>query len=87
MDDTLIGLDYAIEHVGNTAVPGLEANPIIDIDIMFNDSTGFLPIKNALESLGYYQKGNQGIKDCEVFKRAGTSPYDILASIRHHLYL
>src|SRR5574343_1740446 len=87
LDLGLHGLDYTIEHVGSTAVPGLAAKPIIDIDIVFKDPAEFLPIKTALESLGYFHNGNQGFEDREVFKRAGNAQHEILDSIAHHLYV
>ncbi|WP_102125784.1 GrpB family protein [Deinococcus planocerae] len=43
----------ALEHVGSTAVPGLPAKPIIDLDLSLADSTdeaAYLPI---LEGAGY----------------------------------
>ncbi|MDQ0170540.1 GrpB-like predicted nucleotidyltransferase (UPF0157 family) [Paenibacillus tundrae] len=44
-----------IEHVGSTAVPGLAAKPIIDIDVVI-DSMDVLPdVIQGLESLGYHQ--------------------------------
>lgn len=87
LDKALQGLDYSIEHVGSTAVPGLAAKPIIDIDIIIKDSAYFLNIKKALEALGYFHNGNQGIEDREVFKRPGNSQHAILDSINHHLYV
>lgn len=46
-------LIIAVEHVGSTAVPGLAAKPVIDIDLVIEDTaeeSGYLP---ALERLGY----------------------------------
>ena len=43
----------AIEHIGSTSVPGLAAKPIIDIDVLVEDSsneTAYLP---ALLAAGY----------------------------------
>jgi GrpB-like predicted nucleotidyltransferase (UPF0157 family) len=87
LDEALQRLDYSIEHVGSTAVPGLAAKPIIDIDIVFNDPSTFPLIKQALELIGYFHNGNQGIEDREVFKREGTSQDDVLDTIKHHLYV
>jgi len=87
LDRCLQGLDYTIEHVGSTAVTGLAAKPIIDIDIVFNDPSTFPLIKQALELIGYFHNGNQGIEDREVFKREGTSQDDVLDTIKHHLYV
>ncbi|MFN3299876.1 MAG: GrpB family protein [Sediminibacterium sp.] len=87
LDEALQRLDYSIEHVGSTAVPGLAAKPIIDIDIVFNDPSTFPLIKQALELIGYFHNGNQGIEDREVFKREGTSQEDVLDTIKHYLYV
>jgi GrpB-like predicted nucleotidyltransferase (UPF0157 family) len=46
---TILGL----EHVGSTSVPGLAAKPIIDVDLLIEDTaaeSGYLP---ALAELGY----------------------------------
>lgn len=43
----------AIEHVGSTAVPGLRAKPVIDVDVIVADperEEGYVP---QLEALGY----------------------------------
>ncbi len=87
LNQALFGLDIIIEHVGSTAVPGLSAKPIIDIDIVYKDESVFNQIKTALESIGYFHNGNQGIEDREVFKRDGTSHNDVLDTIQHHLYV
>ncbi len=83
----LIGLEYTIQHVGSTSVPNLDAKPIIDIDIIFSKQEDFKLIKSALEKIGYYHNGNQGINDREVFKRNGLGANDILDNILHHLYV
>ncbi|MGY4099475.1 GrpB family protein [Nocardia sp. R16R-3T] len=49
----LVGQDVTIEHVGSTAVPGLAAKPIIDIDLLVADSAqepAYLP---RLEATGF----------------------------------
>lgn len=75
-----------IEHIGSTAVPGLAAKPIIDMDIVYKTEQDFWHIKHALEQLGYYHNGNQGIPDRAVFKRILNSNHPILDQIPHHLY-
>src|SRR5688500_5368334 len=42
-----------IEHVGSTAVPGLAAKPIIDINLVVADSTDEDAYVPALEAAGY----------------------------------
>jgi GrpB-like predicted nucleotidyltransferase (UPF0157 family) len=43
----------AIEHVGSTSVPGLEAKPVIDIDLTVADSADESAYLPALEGLGF----------------------------------
>jgi GrpB-like predicted nucleotidyltransferase (UPF0157 family) len=83
----ILNLPVQLEHVGSTSITGLAAKPIIDIDLVFQGQI-FNQIKQALESLGYYHAGDQGIKDREVFKRALNPHSDaILDQISHHLYV
>jgi GrpB-like predicted nucleotidyltransferase (UPF0157 family) len=76
------------EHIGSTAIPGLAAKPIIDIDIVFEQDESFIEIKTRLESIGYYHNGNQGITDRDVFKRKNVATkHTVLDRIAHHLYV
>jgi GrpB-like predicted nucleotidyltransferase (UPF0157 family) len=79
-----------IEHVGSTAVPGLAAKPILDIDVVI-DSMDLLPdVIQGLESLGYVHEGNLGVEDREAFARKDANvPYSILEIQKpeHHLYV
>ena len=83
----LQGLTYTIEHVGSTAVPNLDAKPIIDIDIIYSNQLDFEKIKLGLEKIGYHHNGNQGIKDRDVFKRNDGLRNKVLDTIKHHLYV
>lgn len=47
------GRVLALEHVGSTAVPGLPAKPIIDIDLSLADSTDEAAYLPRLEGAGY----------------------------------
>lgn len=74
------GLAVTIEHVGSTAVPGLAAKPIIDIDILLR-SPGDLPSAiAALASIGYQHQGDLGIPSREAFRAPA-------GDLRHHLYV
>lgn len=83
-------LALRIEHVGSTAVPGLGAKPIIDLDVVI-ESPHVLPlVVEALRTLGYSHEGDGGIPGREAFGREGaTVPAD--GSGRewpaHHLYV
>ncbi len=87
IENGLAGLKYAVEHVGSTSVPNLDAKPIIDIDIIYYNNEDFEKIKFGLEAMGYFHNGNQGIKDREVFKRNGSVANETLDSIPQHLYV
>ncbi|RAO47200.1 Dephospho-CoA kinase [Micromonospora saelicesensis] len=53
LTEALGGLIIRVEHVGSTAVPGLAAKPVIDVDLVIEDTadeSGYLP---ALQRLGY----------------------------------
>jgi GrpB-like predicted nucleotidyltransferase (UPF0157 family) len=51
--ETLGSAAIAIEHVGSTAVPGLAAKPIIDVDVAVTDYSGAHELRGALESAGF----------------------------------
>lgn len=78
---------FVIEHIGSTSVPGLDAKPIIDIDIVYQKDSDFGILKEKLELLGYYHNGNFGIAGREVFKRNGKkTAHNVLDVVTHHLY-
>lgn len=87
LEAVLSGLECSIEHVGSTAVPNLDSKPIIDIDIVYLAKPDFEKIKQALEKIGYYHNGNQGLEGREVFKRTGQLSNEVLDRIKHHLYV
>lgn len=87
LQQSLVGVAHSIEHVGSTAVPGLAAKPIIDIDIIYTGEGLLSQLKSRLEQSGYYHNGNQGIPDREVFKRAPGGSHPVFDGIPHHLYV
>jgi len=52
----------AIEHVGSTSVPGLDAKPVLDIDVVVNRQD-LHPAIDALVLAGYEHRGDLGIPD------------------------
>lgn len=80
--NTIGDLIIGIEHVGSTSVEGLSAKPIIDIDVVISDYSVFDSIVSKLSTIGYVHKGDQGIKDREVFKYS-DKPH----LLKHHLYV
>lgn len=77
--DCLGPLAGTIEHVGSTAVPGLAAKPIIDIDVLLR-SADFSEAITLLAVLGYQHRGDLGVPGREAFR---SPAHDI----PHHLYV
>ena len=73
-------LAVGIEHVGSTAVPGLDAKPIIDIDVVIRHADDLPEVAARLATLGYTQLGDLGIIGREAFRATSGLP-------RHHLYV
>ena len=76
----------SIEHVGSTAIQGMCAKPVIDIDIVIDTVHDFQKIKEELESAGYFHNGDQGIAGREAFNKNNRDD-KILDAIRHNLYV
>lgn len=73
-------LAAAIEHVGSTAVPGLAAKPIIDLDVLLRSGTDLQLAIDRLASIGYEHQGDLGVTGREAFRSPeGEFP--------HHLYV
>lgn len=58
----------AIEHVGSTAIPGLQAKPIVDIAAATPTFEGFVPAIPRIEKLGYEFHGEFGVPRRHFFK-------------------
>jgi GrpB-like predicted nucleotidyltransferase (UPF0157 family) len=69
-----------IEHVGSTAVPGLDAKPVIDIDVVIRHADDLPAAAARLGTLGYTQLGDLGVIGREAFRAPADQP-------RHHLYV
>jgi GrpB-like predicted nucleotidyltransferase (UPF0157 family) len=76
----LAELAVGIEHVGSTAVPALDAKPIIDIDVVIRHDDDVPKVADRLATLGYARLGDLGIIGREAFR----APQDLP---RHHLYV
>lgn len=79
-----------IQHVGSTAVPRLNAKPILDIDIIIDNVNQLEAIREQLQQVGYLYKGDQGIPDRFAFRQSSTQTplTDIIRHWQeHHLYV
>ncbi|MGC0364658.1 GrpB-like predicted nucleotidyltransferase (UPF0157 family) [Rhodococcus sp. 27YEA15] len=63
----------AVEHVGSTAVPGLAAKPILDIDVVVEREHVPAAI-GALAAGGYVHVGDLGMADREAFRPPDVNP-------------
>jgi GrpB-like predicted nucleotidyltransferase (UPF0157 family)/chloramphenicol 3-O-phosphotransferase len=70
----------AVEHIGSTAVPGLAAKPVIDVDVVVRSAEEVPAAISRLRELGYVYQGNKGIPGRDAFMWPPGSP-------RHHLYV
>jgi GrpB-like predicted nucleotidyltransferase (UPF0157 family) len=73
-------LVVTVEHVGSTAVPGLSAKPILDIDIVVRSTSDVAEAIRRLGTLGYRHLGDLGISGREAFDNPDKTP-------AYHLYL
>lgn len=79
-----------IEHVGSTAIPGMVAKPILDIDIIIREKALLSIVTAHLQDLGYINRGEQGIPGRFAFRQSSeyvplTNPKTKKQS--HHLYV
>ncbi|MER9305483.1 GrpB family protein [Mesorhizobium sp. M0496] len=70
----------AIEHIGSTAVVGLAAKPIIDMDVVIPTEADLSVAIGKLSKIGYAYDGERGIDGRHAF----TQPISLPA---HHLYV
>lgn len=77
----------AIEHVGSTAVPGLAAKPIIDVDIVVQRDRVDAAIK-AMQAIGFTLVGTRGIDDrWALDEPAGLPPTNTYVIVEDSLAL
>jgi GrpB-like predicted nucleotidyltransferase (UPF0157 family) len=69
-----------VEHVGSTAVRGLAANPVIDLDVVVRSADDVPAATERLRALGYVYQGDKGIAGQEAFLWPPDAP-------PHHLYV
>ena len=83
-------LARSIHHVGSTAIPGMAAKPLLDIDIELAPGVSILAASEALAPLGYQYEGDLGVKDRYAYRRLSPAvPFSQgrAAWPSHHLYV
>ena len=72
-----------IDHIGSTAVPGLAAKPVIDIQIMVAAFEPFEPIREPLAGLGYRWRADNPDLTKRYFREAPGTPRTHVHVRRH----
>lgn len=71
-----------MEHVGSTAVPGVEAKPIIDIAVATTERGIIEDLKQPLADLGYIDRGDGGQDGGYLFVKESSPEFRT-----HHLHI
>ena len=71
------GLPLRLEHIGSTAVPGLDAKPIIDILAGCPPRANRAEYVAALRQIGYEHKGAFGIPGRNYFRRGSPRSHHV----------
>jgi GrpB-like predicted nucleotidyltransferase (UPF0157 family) len=67
-----------IQHIGSTAVPGLDAKPIVDLMVGIGEPSRIAKVVERLERLGYESLGEAGVPGrWALRKRDVAQPYNI----------
>ncbi|WIE64204.1 GrpB family protein [Curtobacterium sp. MCLR17_036] len=81
----------SIEHVGSTAVPGLAAKPVVDVDVVV-DAADVPAAVAALATIGFEPRGELGVPGRQAFRTperfAPSNTYVATAgslALRNHL--
>ena len=82
LHERLGSLALDIQHVGSTAVPGLDAKPIIDIAVAVASVAAIAQCKPPLGTLGYIDRGDAGRDGGYLFVK--ESAPDVRT---HHLHI
>lgn len=69
-----------VEHVGSTAVPGLVAKPVVDMDVVLASPSDLREVIRRLGLLGYAHEGELGVAGRDAFRWP-------VGEVRHHLYV
>lgn len=77
-------ITVAVEHVGSTAVPGLAAKPVIDLDVVVASGDHVETALGRLAALGYERAGRGGVVATVEGLAAPRWPH---GERRHHLYV
>jgi GrpB-like predicted nucleotidyltransferase (UPF0157 family) len=81
LQSLLASLRVRFEHVGSTAVPGLDAKPIIDIDVALDSFDHFAEVYDLLIQAGYEYRDDASNKERKLFVKGPPS------NRTHHIHV
>lgn len=90
LEQELFELPVIVEHIGSTAIPGMPAKPILDVDIIIPSAEWLETVTVRLKGLGYRSRGDQGIPGRYAFRQSEPhTPYgDVdFPVMEQHLYV
>ncbi|MET3613376.1 GrpB-like predicted nucleotidyltransferase (UPF0157 family) [Rhizobium aquaticum] len=70
----LMGQVLTVDHIGSTAVPGMSAKPLIDIDVTLTDFSAISGAGLALVNAGFEARGNRYDDDMWAFLWKSSLP-------------
>ncbi|MEK1870463.1 MAG: GrpB family protein, partial [Ensifer adhaerens] len=70
----LDALVIAVDHIGSTAVPGMAAKAVIDIDVTLRGLPDIAAASALLVAAGYQARGNRYDDDVWAFMLQGVEP-------------
>ena len=76
-----------VDHVGSTAVPGLAAKPVIDMDIVVASHDDVRPVIDRLAAAGYRWRGDLGVAGRECFQATrdeGLPPHNLYLVVENN---
>ena len=76
-DSRRLGQAREIEHVGSTAVVGLEAKPIVDVALGVTGVTDLEAVDQVLRNLGFVAIGDPMREQARFLQRSGDPPINL----------
>lgn len=77
IQETLCLEDSMMEHIGSTAIPGIQAKPIIDIMIGVKPFPPPQSICDELVQMGYEELGQASVPGRLYFRRRGLESFNV----------
>ena len=81
LQQALGALALDVQHIGSTAVPGLDAKPLLDVGVAVASEADAAACVPILEALGYTYRGDRGASEGHFFDKGAED------SLTHYLHM